>query len=45
MGFISSMTARWFRDDLPTKKALQLSTMFYNCGNYGIPLMTLAFPT
>lgn len=45
MGFVSSMTARWFRNDLPTRKALQLSTMFYNCGNYGIPLMTLAFPT
>ncbi|MBT5926751.1 MAG: AEC family transporter [Verrucomicrobia bacterium] len=45
MGFISSMTARWFRDDIPTRKSLQLSTMFYNCGNYGIPLMTLAFPT
>jgi predicted permease len=44
MGCISSATARWFRDDLPTRKALQLSTMFYNCGNYGIPLMSLAFP-
>jgi len=44
MGVISCLTARWFRDDLPTRKALQLSTMFYNCGNYGIPLMSLAFP-
>ncbi len=44
MGLISSATARWFRDDLPTRKALQLSTMFYNSGNYGIPLMSLAFP-
>jgi predicted permease len=25
-------------------RALQLATMFYNSGNYGIPLMTLAFP-
>jgi hypothetical protein len=25
-------------------RSLQLATMFYNSGNYGIPLMTLAFP-
>lgn len=25
-------------------RALQLATMFYNSGNYGVPLMTLAFP-
>jgi len=24
--------------------ALQVVTMFYNCGNYGIPLMALAYP-
>jgi hypothetical protein len=26
------------------KRSLQMATMFYNSGNYGIPLMTLAFP-
>ncbi|TLD70823.1 AEC family transporter [Phragmitibacter flavus] len=25
------------------KRALGLATMFYNCGNYGLPLVTLAF--
>ena len=25
------------------KQALSLATMFYNCGNYGLPLVTLAF--
>ena len=28
----------------PRVRSLQLATMFYNSGNYGIPLMTLAFP-
>lgn len=28
----------------PQTRALQLTTMFYNSGNYGIPLMALAFP-
>ena len=26
------------------RRSLQMATMFYNSGNYGIPLMTLAFP-
>lgn len=26
------------------RRALQLTTMFYNCGNFGLPLMALAFP-
>lgn len=25
------------------KQAMSLATMFYNCGNYGLPLVTLAF--
>lgn len=25
------------------KQALSMATMFYNCGNYGLPLVTLAF--
>jgi hypothetical protein len=25
------------------RQALRLATMFYNCGNYGLPLVTLAF--
>lgn len=28
----------------PQTRSLQLATMFYNSGNYGVPLMTLAFP-
>ena len=28
----------------PQTRSLQLSTMFYNSGNYGVPLMALAFP-
>lgn len=26
------------------KRSMQLGTMFYNCGNYGLPLMLLAYP-
>jgi predicted permease len=28
----------------PQTRSLQLATMFYNSGNYGVPLMILAFP-
>jgi predicted permease len=28
----------------PQTRALQMATMFYNSGNYGVPLMTLAYP-
>jgi predicted permease len=28
----------------PQTRALQLATMFYNSGNYGVPLMLLAYP-
>ena len=44
MGVISRFSAAISKDDLPTRTALQLSTMFYNCGNFGVPLMALAFP-
>jgi predicted permease len=26
------------------RRALQLTTMFYNCGNFGLPLIALAYP-
>lgn len=54
MGFtvcviISMAIVSWaishFRKDPPEERAaLQLSTMIYNSGNWGIPLLTLAFP-
>ena len=44
MGVISRFSAAISKDDPPTRTALQLSTMFYNCGNFGVPLMALAFP-
>lgn len=40
MGVISWLVAR----DRKERIAMQLGTMFYNCGNWGIPLMALAFP-
>ncbi|MCA9975609.1 MAG: AEC family transporter [Anaerolineales bacterium] len=40
MGVISWIVARDRRERI----AMQLGTMFYNCGNWGIPLMALAFP-
>tara|TARA_R110002096_G_scaffold433667_6_gene653002 strand:- start:6691 stop:7644 length:954 start_codon:yes stop_codon:yes gene_type:complete len=43
MALLSWLVAAITRIDPPARKALQLSTMFYNSGNYGIPLMTLAF--
>ncbi|MEM7146568.1 MAG: AEC family transporter [Verrucomicrobiota bacterium] len=44
MFLLSSLVAIATRAAPSTRKSLQLSTMFYNSGNYGIPLMTLAFP-
>ena len=35
---------RWRKYAPEQTRALQLATMFYNSGNYGIPLMALAFP-
>lgn len=39
----SVIAARLFKMPLKQKQSLALSTMFYNCGNYGLPLVTLAF--
>src|SRR5207247_1704897 len=36
--------ARWKGYDAGQTSALKLATMFYNSGNYGIPLMALAYP-
>jgi len=36
--------ARLFRWPTADRKAFQMATMFYNCGNFGIPVMALAFP-
>ena len=45
MGLLSLIIAQ-FRGYPPEhKKTLLLSSMFYNCGNYGIPLTALAFPS
>jgi predicted permease len=54
MGFTASMIASMFvlsavvgrclRYEPGHTRALQLATMFYNSGNYGIPLMELAYP-
>ena len=43
MGFGSWLVSRARKDDESERTAMQLSTMFYNSGNWGIPLMTLAF--
>jgi hypothetical protein len=45
MFLLSALVARWKHYDAGQTRALQLATMFYNSGNYGIPLMALAFPT
>lgn len=44
MGFLSWAYAKIRKLPPASRRALQLSTMFYNCGNYGIPLMALAYP-
>ena len=40
----SWVIAKWRKEPASERKALQLSTMFYNCGNFGIPVTALAFP-
>ncbi len=43
MGLLSWAASR-FRGDSPAERAgMQLGTMIYNSGNWGLPLMTLAF--
>ncbi|CAN5115949.1 AEC family transporter [soil metagenome] len=39
----SLLAARLVGASRAERKAMNLATMFYNCGNYGIPLVTLAF--
>jgi predicted permease len=39
----SVIAAKLFRVRPAERQALSLATMFYNCGNYGLPLVTLAF--
>ncbi|MEI6536743.1 MAG: AEC family transporter [Verrucomicrobiaceae bacterium] len=39
----SSIAGRVFRFAKGQKQAISLATMFYNSGNYGLPLVTLAF--
>ena len=44
MFFLAALVGRLMGYDKPHTRALQLAAMFYNSGNYGIPLMALAFP-
>ncbi len=44
MGLISWVVCRIRRESPAECASMQLSTMIYNSGNWGIPLMTLAFP-
>lgn len=39
----SMLAARLFQMQTRQRQSLSLATMFYNCGNYGLPLVTLAF--
>lgn len=39
----SWLAARIFKMHGAQRQSLALATMFYNCGNYGLPLVTLAF--
>ena len=45
MAIMSLLVGRLRHYRVEQKKSLLLTTMFYNCGNFGIPLMTLAFPS
>ena len=44
MFFLAALVGRIAGYDRAQLRSLQLATMFYNSANYGIPLMTLAFP-
>ena len=43
LGVLSLIAARFLGLRAAERKSLQLASMFYNCGNWGIPLMGLAF--
>ena len=42
-GVLSAVVGRLLGMDAGSKKSLALASMFGNCGNFGIPLVTLAF--
>jgi predicted permease len=44
MFLLSALVAKLCGYERGQARALQLATMFYNSGNYGVPLMLLAFP-
>lgn len=44
MFLLSALVGRLMKYEAGHTRALQLATMFYNSGNYGIPLMALAYP-
>jgi predicted permease len=44
MFLLSGLYARLVRLPPADRRSLQLATMFYNSGNYGLPLMALAYP-
>jgi len=44
MAILSALIGRTMGYTRPQTRSLQLATMFYNSGNYGVPLMALAFP-
>ena len=44
MFLLSALIGRCMRYERPQTRSLQLATMFYNSGNYGVPLMALAYP-
>jgi predicted permease len=44
MGVLSWLVCLATGRSAPERYAMKLSTMIYNCGNWGIPLMALAFP-
>lgn len=43
MFICSTIAASVLKMQAQQRQALRLATMFYNCGNYGLPLVTLAF--
>lgn len=45
MFVLGALVGSSMRYSRPQTRSLQLATMFYNSGNYGVPLMALAFPT
>ena len=43
LGGLALVAAKMLGLDVAGRKTLQLASMFYNCGNWGIPLMALAY--